>query len=406
VTSLDLSFHVHTDGDPNQLRERLESFRQTHRNIELPITVLPWDTAWSDLVRIALYKDGADLSEVGTTWLGSFVGMDALRPFTLPELSKLGGAAAFLPASWQNGSLIGDQAQWGIPWLADTRVIFYWREMFEQAGIDEASAFHSFAQMQDTLARLQANGISTPWAVPTRNTHNTLYNIASWVWAAGGDFVTPDSAHIAINQADAKAGMQAYFDLYRFMPQQTAPMDGFQTIRLFEEQRLAAVMSGPWFLGTMGVHGMTPDTLARIGVALPPGPSFVGGTMLAIWKHLPHGLDQTAIDLIRYLVTDVVWQDYYFRSGMLPARLDLLAQPPFSTDPHYQVITRALQQGRTHARLPMWGLIEERLTTALAQIWNEVRAAPQQDVAALIGKYIDPLAQRLEATLTGGAAHR
>ena len=406
MASLELSFHDHSGGSAEQLRERLAGFRQAHRNVDLPLSVLTWDTAWSDLVRIALYKDGADMSEIGTTWLGSFVGMDALRPFTLPELSRMGGEAAFLPASWQNGSLIGDQTQWGIPWLADTRVIFYWRDMLEHAGLDEATAFQSFERMQDTLARLQATGIPTPWAVTTRNTHNTLYNIASWVWAAGGDFVTADGAHIALDEAATKRGLQTYFELYRFMPQSTTPLDGYQTIELFQAQRTAALMSGPWLLTVLRSRSVSPYTLSRIGIALPPGPSFVGGTTLALWKHLRHDQHQTAIDLIRYLVTDASWLNFYYQSGMLPARLDLLAHPMFADDPHYQVLIRSLQQGRTHARLSIWGLIEERLTNALAQIWSEVRANPDQDKAALITKHIDPLARRLEATLTGTATRR
>ena len=67
------------------LRQAVEDFQKSHRNIPINFTELPWTTAWSDLVRVALYKDGAELSEVGSTWVGSFVGMDALRPFTLPE---------------------------------------------------------------------------------------------------------------------------------------------------------------------------------------------------------------------------------------------------------------------------------------------------------------------------------
>src|SRR5512141_2935729 len=97
----------------------LEDFRRSHRDIPINLTEAPWEKAWSDLVRVALYKDGAEVSEVGTTWVGSFVGMDALRPYTLPEISKVGGEAAFLSSAWQNGSLIGDDQMWAIPWLSD-----------------------------------------------------------------------------------------------------------------------------------------------------------------------------------------------------------------------------------------------------------------------------------------------
>ena len=88
------------------LRQAVEDFRKSHRNLPINFTELPWTTAWSDLVRVALYKDGAEVSEVGSTWVGSFVGMDALRPYTSLDISRVGRAAAFLPSAWQNGSLI------------------------------------------------------------------------------------------------------------------------------------------------------------------------------------------------------------------------------------------------------------------------------------------------------------
>jgi multiple sugar transport system substrate-binding protein len=381
------------------LRQALDNFQQLHRNIPINVTELPWTTAWSDLVRVALYKDGAEISEVGSTWVGSFVGMDALRPYALPEISKMGGAVAFLPSAWQNGSLIGDETLWAAPWLSDTRVIFYWRDMLEHAGIDEAGAFQSFESMDGTLARLQSHGINTPWAVTTRNTANTLYNISSWVWAAGGDFMSADGMHMLIAEPEARAGIAQYYSLYRYMPQSSEPMDGLATFDLFLKQNVAAIVSGPWFLKWLRQRGVPPYALSRLGVSLLPGPSFVGGTNLVIWKHVVYDHTQLVAELARYLVTSPALLDFYHHAGLLPARRDLLAQPPFSTEPHYQKIIEALESGRTHARIAMWGLVEHRLVTTLASLWNEVRADPAQDIAALVERRLTPLAQRLDATL-------
>jgi len=86
--------------------------------------------------------------------------------------------------------------------------------------------------------------------------------------------------------------------------------------------------------------------------------------------------------------------NFYHQSGLLPARRDLLAQPPFATEPHYQKIIEALEAGRTHSRIAIWGLVEDRLVTTLAFLWNEVRANPTQDIAALVESHMAPLAQR------------
>jgi multiple sugar transport system substrate-binding protein len=398
---LEFTFPSHDEDALPILHQALEDFCKAHRNIQINFTELPWTTAWNDLVRIALYKDGTEVSEVGSTWVGSFVGMDALRPYTLPEISRVGRAAAFLPSAWQSGLLIGDDQLWAVPWLSESRVIFYWRDMLEHAGVDEAGAFQSFEQMEQTLARLRSHGISAPWAMTTRRTANTVYNISSWIWGAGGDFMSADGKRMRVAEPEARAGMTHYYNLYRYMPQRSDPMDGPATFELFQNQSVAAIITGPWFLKWLRRQGVPPYTLARIGVSLLPGPSFVGGTNLVVWKHAAVDHEQIAADLVHYLVTSPALLEFYHQAGMLPARLDLLARPPFSTDPHYQVMIQALQQGRTHARLPMWGLVEDRLTTTLAHIWNEVRADPTQNMAALIEKNMVPLAQRLDATLAG-----
>jgi ABC-type glycerol-3-phosphate transport system substrate-binding protein len=144
-----------------------------------------------------------------------------------------------------------------------------------------------------------------------------------------------------------------------------------------------------------------PDLFSRLGVTALPGSSFVGSTGLAIWKHVAYDHDQLAVDLVRFLMTSPTLLEFYRQVGLLPARRDLLAQPPFSTDPHYQKIIQALQSGRTHPRIIMWGLVEDRLAAALAQIWSEVRADPAQDIAPVVERNIAPLAQRLDATLAG-----
>jgi multiple sugar transport system substrate-binding protein len=204
---LEFTLNSHDEDALAVLRPALESFCKTRGITPIDFTEIAWDDAWNSLVRVALYRDGADVSEVGSTWVSSFVGMEALRPYRPPEIYKLGGAAAFLPSVWPSGSLIGDEQLWAVPWLCDTRVLFYWRDMLEQAGIDEATAFQSFEQLEQTLARLQASGIPTPWAVVTRHTAETLYSLTSWIWGAGGDFMSEDGRRILLAEPEARAGL-------------------------------------------------------------------------------------------------------------------------------------------------------------------------------------------------------
>src|SRR6185503_10284878 len=100
----------------------------------------------------------------------------------------------------------------------ETRVIFYWRKLLHEAGINEQTAFQSQAQLEQTLERLRANGIAIPWAVPTQTTLNTLHQITSWLWGAGGHFLDETRRRVAFHQPAARAGVSDYYRLGRFLP--------------------------------------------------------------------------------------------------------------------------------------------------------------------------------------------
>jgi hypothetical protein len=102
--AIELTIPISNPATPDFLREAVADFARK-RNRPVEITGKPWNVAWQDLVKVALYKTGADVSGVGTTWIGSFVGMDALRPFSRSEIASLGGEAAYFTSAWQASQL-------------------------------------------------------------------------------------------------------------------------------------------------------------------------------------------------------------------------------------------------------------------------------------------------------------
>ena len=173
MTELQLSI-MNTKTEANQaIRLALDEFERLHQ-VKVDLQILSWDTGWSDLVKIALYKAGADVSEIGTTWLDGLVSSNAIRKFEQPEVDALGGPSVFLPAIWPRDKASTDTAIWGIPWMGDTRVVYYRRDLLQQAGIDETSAFTSLDNFNHTLDRLQQSGVSIPLSIPTIYQHDPL----------------------------------------------------------------------------------------------------------------------------------------------------------------------------------------------------------------------------------------
>jgi len=159
---LELSIMNHGAHFVEEVRALLTQFKQNTRT-EVRLRVLEWRDAWAELVRVALYNDGPDVSEIGSTWLSEFVTMTALRPFSSAEIARFGGAQQFLPSAWRGVTPATTSGaattSWAVPWLADMRLIHYRQDVFEQAAIEARTAFQSPQTLLETCARLRGVGV-------------------------------------------------------------------------------------------------------------------------------------------------------------------------------------------------------------------------------------------------------
>jgi multiple sugar transport system substrate-binding protein len=380
------------------IRPLLEQF-EAEQNIHVRLRLLAWDSAWSMFVRAALYNDGPDVSEIGTTWIGDLVGMNGLRPFQAAEVAGLGRASAFIPVSWKTVFSYGDSNVWAIPWLAGARLLLYRHDLLERAGVDEQVAFQTNESLEKALHQLQACGVQVPWTVPTGYTHTSLLNCASWVWAAGGDFLSNDGRKTRFLEPESLAGLRAYFRLGRYIPPEARRLNGLEPDELFiSNPDTAMTMSGPW-LYCEAYQRLGEDLAGEIRLALPPGPSFVGGSNLVIWKYCRQ--PEAALKLIRFLTQKPAQVAYCQRVGLLPARVKALQEELFTADP-WQTAARGLASGRSFPTIRLWGLVEDRLTAVLNAIWNDVLAGQEQELDEILQRHLEPLAQRLDPLLLQG----
>src|SRR3972149_1108763 len=292
MAEIELSIMARDAGPAGDIRPLLDQFEK-EQHLHVRLTVLTWESAWAELVKVALYGHGPDVSEIGTTWIGNLIAMNTLRPFTPAELNMLGGSAAFLPSSWQSSTVIGERDVCAVPWLADTRLIYYRRDLLDKAGVDVATAFNSPRQLALTLGRLSEHGIELPWVVPSRYSGRTLHEIASWVWAAGGDFVTADGKRVIFDEPQARAGMKAYFELHRYLAPEARYLNGIQSDAFFLQKQAAITITGPWEM----YFNRNAEAAAGWGLALPPGTPFVGGSNLVVWQHTRH--EREALKLVK-----------------------------------------------------------------------------------------------------------
>ena len=323
---LNLSICGNLNQDSSLLHKLLEEFKDTlSMPAQVDVTLIPWETYRQELTTMALYNRIGDVSQAGAPVASDMMAMNALRPFTDQELEEMGGTAAFVPAAWQSTQQISDKQVWSIPWMADPRVFFYWRDLFEQAQVNEEIAFQSPEDLTEAMRKIQAGGVSEPWGITAGHKHSALHTVASWIWASGGQFVSKDGKQALLLEPKALAGLKAYFGMMRFMAPESQSAD-YQTNNQLFVNRQSAVILGNGETATFIINRIPPEMRSRLNVALPFGAPLVGGSSLMVWHRSLY--EEAAVNLVRFLVGQTVQEVYPFSLDHLPVRQEVVTQPP------------------------------------------------------------------------------
>jgi ABC-type glycerol-3-phosphate transport system substrate-binding protein len=92
------------------------------------------------------------------------------------------GPEAFFESIWNTGFLQNNPSDlWGVPWLGDVMLLYYWDHLIKQAGIiDAEAAFASDEAFIETLERLRKAGVEYPLAINIRSDSIILHEAAHW----------------------------------------------------------------------------------------------------------------------------------------------------------------------------------------------------------------------------------
>ena len=387
-----------TIDNPGQLRRLLAEFERKN-NVKVDLQVFDWAEAWMEFIRISLYRYGPSISETGDTWMGSLTSRNCLRPFHKEEIASMGGSDAFLGEMWKSCLDFDSGDAVAIPWSLDTYLVFYRRDLLVKAGVNERTAFSSLDAFQHTLESLQEAGVEVPLAISSGGNSSTfVHNASSWVWAAGGDFIAPDGKKLLLTRPETLAGLQRYFELYRFMPKVAQSLNDDDMVHMFVNEGAAITLANPPLLYEVHHRTVPLALIQNIAIAVQPGIPFVGGSNLIIWGHIPVRQEAAAVQFVRYLTSSEVMLELFQQSGLIPARLDVLNR--VEMEPLYAPLAESFRTGRAFRHLRLWGLVEEKLTKALGKIWQSIFATPEPDVPRIIFDTLYPLENRLNAILS------
>ena len=151
----------------------LPGFEKSHPGLHVKLQVIPWTAAHEKLLTAYAGESTPDICQLGNTWIPEFVTLKAIEPLG-PWISASAGigSTSYFPGIWKTNFI--DSVQYGLPWYVDTRVLFYRKDIWPQAGF--AAPPQTWAEW-DTLCRRIVTGGSkrehyaillptTEWAPP------------------------------------------------------------------------------------------------------------------------------------------------------------------------------------------------------------------------------------------------
>lgn len=404
MIELELSTIPDSDLDLQVLTRLVNEFGEAN-HVRVRISPMTWANAWTDLLTIASHGRGPDISHIGGSWTSSLIMMNALRPFLASELEHLGGVSAFMRPTWLSTSLVGSDKCYAIPWTGYIYVICYRRDMFRQAGIDEASAFGSIDALAATIKKLSQSNLEIPWLNPpiVAPYNDYLHMAASWVWGSGGQFIDDSGTKLVFDSDAAIRGVTAWLETHLAVQPKHAEIDTIAGLELFAQGKAAAILTDIRNADSFFARENLPFALDEMGVATLTEVPWCGGGSFVIWNHTrgePEH-EKAAVALVQFLnnkENQLLWANVV---KSMPARLDALEEIYQPGHPLREAVMLAAHDGMSYMSVPLWRRVEHQLAMALGGILDEARRNPDKEPVQIVRDTLEPLARRLNLAFSG-----
>ena len=110
----------------------IKEFERRNPTIKVEMQQIPWTAAHEKLLTAYAGESTPDVGQLGNTWLPEFSVLNALEPLDpFTATSDLVDVSDIFPGVLKTNVI--DSVLCGIPWYVDTRVVYYRKDILQQA---------------------------------------------------------------------------------------------------------------------------------------------------------------------------------------------------------------------------------------------------------------------------------
>ena len=227
----------------------IEAFQRVHPNITIEIQSVPNEEMFDKFLAQIAAGNPPDTAIVSDWMTGAFAQNDGLLPLDdyIPKSNTI-DLTDYVPAYLQPSQV--DGVQYGLPFAAETTMLFYRTDRFEEAGLDPNHPPETWDEFQEYAEKLtDKDNAKYGFAVFAPESAFYFY---PWLWQAGGEQLNPDDPNDVIwDSPEGQKAADFYAKLAQYSPPDLLNATSWDGRVPFANGDVAMYMAGTWFAGTL-----------------------------------------------------------------------------------------------------------------------------------------------------------
>ncbi len=340
----------------------INEFEKENPYIKVRLQQLTWEYGMDKFVISLAAGNAPDICELGTTWIARFASSGVLLDIT--DQIKDIKDKYFL---WDSATY--NERIYGVPWLAGTRVLFYNKDLFTEAGLDPNAPPQTWKELL-----YAANKIHNPqegrwgFSIYVGEPESPWQEFLPFAWSNGSRILSENLKDSFFYSKETLEALDFYkkISAYSIMERQS------QINELFAEGKIGMQISGSWNLRL--IPSINPGL--NFGVCLLPKPStdpqaraisFSGGELFVITKNSKH--PKEALRLIQFLTSKKnVMEIVRIQQNVVPAQKEALQDQYYTDYSEQKTFLLQLANAASPPNHPRWTQIQEEITTMIEKV--------------------------------------
>lgn len=352
----------HFWSEPSQKQAVMELIAQFEKenNCKVNTTELSWNDGQVKLFAAFNSNTAPDVLDLGSDWIAQFSSKDVLQELNGGNFGIQNFDQNFTePGMWKN-------KLYAIPWVVNSRVIFYNKELFKRAGLPE-EAPKTLDQMYEYAEKINSlgNGVYG-FGVNGSDPHRLYKKILPFIWTYGGKLMDSNGVVKLLSPESVRA-----VEMYKKLSQVGIIETQKKLDDMFSRGEIGIWISGSWLIEK--IKAVSP--FLNYGVALFPGvtpenrgTSFAGAEYLAINKSSKNRV--LAEKFVNFMTKgeNALKLCKAIKEAGFPADKNYHNDNYFQTLPFMPIFAEQLKYAKLTPVHPKWLDIEASLENAVVEI--------------------------------------